>query len=74
MKKSLTGRKLSPEHVEKLRPHLAKLSRFRGVSHTAETRQRMSAVNKAKRTYVATYGGDARKVNIAMMRSVGIEI
>lgn len=74
MRKRLTGRKLSPEHVAKLLPHLAGTSRFKGKSHSPETRARMSAVCQARREYVARFGGITRTVTIETMRAAGIDI
>ena len=74
MRVRLMGRKLSPEHVAKLMPHLATLSRFKGKSHSPETRARMAAVCQARRDYVARFGGDARKLTVEKMRKAGIDI
>ena len=72
MVKAITGRKLSPEHAAKSRATLA-LHRgaMRGKSHSAETKARMVAVNKAKVEYGTKHSCDRRYVTLVQLRADG---
>lgn len=74
MRERLTGRKLSPEHAAKCAAKLKNASRFRGRSHSEDTRARMAAVNEAKKVYSARHGCSPKYVSIPMMRQAGIDI
>lgn len=74
MRRALTGRRLSPEHAAKCAAKLANASRMRGKKHSLETRQRMSAVNQARKAYAAQNGCDSRKVTLEQMRASGLNI
>lgn len=72
MRARLTGRKLSPEHRAKLRGR--KPVGMKGMTHTPETKAKMSAINQARREYVARFGGNFRTLTVATMREAGIAI